>query len=542
MNRRHFISSAAGGVALSAGTLAAAAVAKTQVVQPAANTVSTASVERTPLSPSGALDIGNRAQLFIDQQAVYSTGRIVFTQHAARKHPLNPLVKADQPWEGWRINVYGSVLFDEEEKIFKMWYMGNASEAFPHFATHYAISRDGVKWEKPLVGTVKKSGLARHNAVLEYCQIASVTKDLAEPDPARRYKMIEWSHAGAGRTKPVGGPHALVSPDGLNWTRLSTENIFRSNDVVTAYYDTRLKKHVAFPKLSTPVRGGVRRCFGVTATDNLLKWPDPRLVFQPDLRDDAGTLSRIGPVRTLLDVPDDPAVMRTEYYGLGVYQAESCVIGFPWIFSINNNARFPTDRTRNHEGPCEIQLATSRDLQAWERPFRTPVIPLGEPGAWDCGFLTTASQAFRHQDQILLYYGGGNYTHGNPVLYDEYQGTERGMKYTASIGVATWPLDRFVSVDGGSEGGVLTTVPLHFTGRRLELNVAALKGRVIVELLDSTGKPLAGFGKSDPISTDSIRTTVTWKGQDELSQFAGKSLTLRFELRNAELYSFAFRA
>jgi len=542
MNRRHFISSAAGGVALSAGTLAAAAVAKTQVVQPAANTVSTASVERTPLSPSGALDIGNRAQLFIDQQAVYSTGRIVFTQHAARKHPLNPLVKADQPWEGWRINVYGSVLFDEEEKIFKMWYMGNASEAFPHFATHYAISRDGVKWEKPLVGTVKKSGLARHNAVLEYCQIASVTKDLAEPDPARRYKMIEWSHAGAGRTKPVGGPHALVSPDGLNWTRLSTENIFRSNDVVTAYYDTRLKKHVAFPKLSTPVRGGVRRCFGVTATDNLLKWPDPRLVFQPDLRDDAGTLSRIGPVRTLLDVPDDPAVMRTEYYGLGVYQAESCVIGFPWIFSINNNARFPTDRTRNHEGPCEIQLATSRDLQAWERPFRTPVIPLGEPGAWDCGFLTTASQAFRHQDQILLYYGGGNYTHGNPVLYDEYQGTERGMKYTASIGVATWPLDRFVSVDGGSEGGVLTTVPLHFTGRRLELNVAALKGRVIVELLDSTGKPMAGFGKSDPISTDSIRTTVTWKGQDELSQFAGKSLTLRFELRNAELYSFAFRA
>jgi len=542
MNRRHFISSAAGGVALSAGTLAAAAVAKTQVVQPAANTVSTASVERTPLSPSGALDIGNRAQLFIDQQAVYSTGRIVFTQHAARKHPLNPLVKADQPWEGWRINVYGSVLFDEEEKIFKMWYMGNASEAFPHFATHYAISRDGVKWEKPLVGTVKKSGLARHNAVLEYCQIASVTKDLAEPDPARRYKMIEWSHAGAGRTKPVGGPHALVSPDGLNWTRLSTENIFRSNDVVTAYYDTRLKKHVAFPKLSTPVRGGVRRCFGVTATDNLLKWPDPRLVFQPDLRDDAGTLSRIGPVRTLLDVPDDPAVMRTEYYGLGVYQAESCVIGFPWIFSINNNARFPTDRTRNHEGPCEIQLATSRDLQAWERPFRTPVIPLGEPGAWDCGFLTTASQAFRHQDQILLYYGGGNYTHGNPVLYDQYQGTERGMKYTASIGVATWPLDRFVSVDGGSEGGVLTTVPLHFTGRRLELNVAALKGRVIVELLDSTGKPLAGFGKSDPISTDSIRTTVTWKGQDELSQFAGKSLTLRFELCNAELYSFAFRA
>jgi len=488
------------------------------------------------------LDVGSRAQLFLDQQAVYSTERIFFRQHAARKHPLNPLVKADQPWEGWRINVYGTVLYDEQEKIFKMWYMGGANAEFPHYATFYATSADGVRWEKPLVGTVKTSKLARHNAVLEFCQIASVTKDLAEPDLSRRYKMIEWSHAGGGRAKPVGGPHVLVSPDGLNWTRLSQENIFRSNDVVTAYYDARLKQYVAFPKLSTPVRGGVRRCFGVTSTDDLLKWPDPRLVFQPDLRDDAGTLRRIGPVRGMLDVPDNPLVMRTEFYGLGVYQAESCVVGFPWIFSINNDARFPLDRIRNHEGPCEIQLAASRDLQTWERPFRTPVIPLGAPGAWDSGFLTTASQAFRHQDKIFLYYGGGNYTHGNPILYDEYQGAERGRKYTSSIGLATWPLDRFVSADGGAEGGLLTTMPLHFTGRRLELNVAAPKGRVTVELLDSAGKPLSGFGKSDPIGTDAIRTTVTWKGKDELSQFAGKAVTLRFELHQAELYSFAFRA
>lgn len=490
------------------------------------------------------MDVGSQAQLFIDQQAVYATDRIVFTQHAARKHPLNPLVKADQPWEGWRINVYGTVLYDEQEKVFKMWYMGDVSAAFPHYATHYATSRDGVHWEKPLVGTVKSSKLARHNAVLEYCQIASVTKDLAEPDPARRYKMIEWSHAGfsSGRVKPLGGPHALVSPDGLQWTRISKENLFRSNDVVTAYYDARLKQHVAFPKLSTRVRGGVRRCFGVTSTNDLLQWPDPRLVLQPDLRDDASTLSRIGPVRGMLDVPDNPTAMRTEFYGLGVYPAESCSVGFPWIFSINNNARFPTDRTPNHEGPCEIQLMASRDLQTWERPFRTPVVPLGEAGAWDSGFLTTASQAFRHRDQIFLYYGGGNYTHGNPVLYDEYRGAERGKKYTASIGLATWALDRFVSADAGSAGGALTTVPLHFTGRRLELNVAAVKGQVTVELLDLAGKPLADYGKSDPIATDSLRKTVTWKGKDELSQLAGQSLTLRFELRNAELYSFAFRS
>ena len=153
--------------------------------------------------------------------------------------------------------------------------------------------QDGFHWEKPPVGTVQKDGLSSHNVVIDACQIASVHKDLAEPDPARRYKAVEWSHAGGARAKPIGGPHALVSPDGLRWTRISTQNLFRSNDVVTAFYDVRRKLWVALPKLSTPVRGTVRRCFGVTWTENLLDWPDPRLAFQPDLRDDAGTLARI---------------------------------------------------------------------------------------------------------------------------------------------------------------------------------------------------------------------------------------------------------
>ena len=34
---------------------------------------------------------------------------------------------------------------------------------------------------------------------------ASVMKDNADPDPARRYKMVAWDH----RLKPIGGPHGL---------------------------------------------------------------------------------------------------------------------------------------------------------------------------------------------------------------------------------------------------------------------------------------------------------------------------------------------
>ena len=104
--------------------------------------------------------------------------------------------------------------------------------------------------------------------------------------------------------------------------------------------------------------------------------------------------------------------MRTEFYGVGFYPAESCTLAFPWVFTINAKARYG-----NQEGPFEIQLAVSRDLKNWQRPFRVPVIPRGKVGDWECGIQITASRALRVGDEIWLYYCGANYTHGTPVLY-----------------------------------------------------------------------------------------------------------------------------
>ena len=170
--------------------------------------------------------------------------------------------------------------------------------------------------------------------------------------------------------------------------------------------------YVAFPKLAHTVGGISRRCFWTITSPDFKTWTKPQLAFAPDLRDDAGSLRRIEEVRPILDVPDDPKLMRTEFYGIGAYQAESCTVGFPWMFTINNAARYG-----NQEGPGELQLAVSRDLVHWDRPFRTPCVPRGKIGDWDCGFFTTAAEAVRVGDEIRLYYGGSNYTHGTPCLY-----------------------------------------------------------------------------------------------------------------------------
>jgi hypothetical protein len=480
------------------------------------------------LSP---FDVGSAAQLFVDKVLVHDAQGVSFTLHPAQRHSANPILKADQPWEGWRVEIYGNVLFDEDEKIFKMWYLCEPMnrDYFDHAnVTCYATSTDGIHWQKPALGTLKAKNGKPHNAV-STVDLANVMKDRHDPDPPRRYKMVTF------QPKPY-GYYTFVSPDSLNWKQESPTPIAPEGDVVTCYRDERLDRYVALAKLRHTVAGQPRRCFWTITSPDFKTWTKPQLAFAPDARDDAGSLRRIAEVRPILDVPDNPSLVRTEFYGIGLYAAESCTIGFPWMLTINNNARYG-----NHEGPGELQLAASRDLVNWERPFRTPCVPRGRIGEWDCGFYVTASQAIRVGDEIRLYYGGSNYTHGTPCLYRA-GGTGRLTKYTGSIGLATWKLDRFVSVDAPAEGGTLTTVPIRFKGSRLEINGAAgPSGSIVVEMLDAAGRPLSGWKPSIAFHGDDLRHVVDFGNGPGVGSLAGKPVALRFGLKSAQLFSFAFR-
>lgn len=479
-----------------------------------------------PVSP---FPVEDKAQLFADQVLVRDSQNICFTLHPGREHPGNPLLKADQPWEGWRLEIYGNVLRDEDEGLFKMWYLGEETEAFPNYGVYYATSKDGVTWEKPLVGSVQTPKYAQHNVVAADILLPSVIKDNADPDPARRYKLIGWDQR-------RGGYHTWISPDGLSWSPLSDTPLCRGGDVITGYYDEQRKLYVAFPKIGHIIRGHDRRVFWLITSPDFKTWSEPELIITPDLRDDASSMARIEEARPILDVPDDPALVRTEFYGLGVYPAESCTLAFLWMFTINNNARYG-----NHEGPGEIQLALSRDLRHWDRPFRTPCVPRGNPGDWDGGFFVCQSRALRVGDEIWLYYGASTYTHGTPCLYRS-ENTGRLTQHTGALGLAIWQLDRFVSADAPAEGGVLTSVPVVFTGNRLELNARTKPGGAItVALLDAAGVPLPGYEQSEPVTGDHLRHTVQWNGSQDVSALTGKAVCLRFNMKGAELFSFAFR-
>jgi hypothetical protein len=237
--------------------------------------------------------------LFVDKVLVRDTKGVSFALHPATKHPANQLMKVDLPWESWRILLSGSVLYDKHQRLFKMWYQTSDSPDFTSgTAVLYGTSKNGLQWEKPLVGTVQAKIAKKHNAVVDNCDLPSVIKDEHDPDPTRRYKMICWIHS------DFRGYRTFTSPDGLHWTPLSKQPICRGGDVITGYYDETRKLYVAYPKVMTMIRGQNRRVFYVITSKDFDNWSETELAWSPDLRDDAGSLARLERIRSVLDVPD----------------------------------------------------------------------------------------------------------------------------------------------------------------------------------------------------------------------------------------------
>ena len=102
-------------------------------------------------------------------------------------------------------------------------------------------------------------------------------------------------------------------------------------------------------------------------------------------------------------------------------------------------------------------------------------------------------------------------------------------------------LDGFVSLRAGSELGTALTKPLVWRGSTLWINAAATDGEVRAEVLDLDGnrlRPGLTAEQAIPISEDAIRLQVRWQNEEDLSDLKGRSVRLRFLLRNADVYAF----
>ncbi len=162
--------------------------------------------------------------LMLDSRIVEKVENAKLTVGAVQKHKANPLFGEDKPWEKRFDNLYGNVIYDDEEKIYKCWYspfivdysaMGMSLEERNskqyeepdnrEMGICYAISKDGITWEKPNLGLVAYENSKTNNIIWRGPHGAGIFKDAQDPDPRRKYKTI------------FQGLKVSVSPDGLHW-------------------------------------------------------------------------------------------------------------------------------------------------------------------------------------------------------------------------------------------------------------------------------------------------------------------------------------
>lgn len=101
-------------------------------------------------------------------------------------------------------------------------------------------------------------------------------------------------------------------------------------------------------------------------------------------------------------------------------------------------------------------------------------------------------------------------------------------------------VDGFASLGTSFDEGEFVTTPWEIDGGSLLLNTKSDFGEIRMELLDLKDQPVPAYSMDDclPVSDDGTGLQVKWKQHTDLSGAAGKTVRLRFELKNARLYSY----
>lgn len=189
--------------------------------------------------------------------------------------------------------------------------------------------------------------------------------------------------------------------------------------------------------------------------------------------------------------------------------------------------------------PCSAEhryegaLAVSRDGLNFTRVKNgSRTLPVGPAGAWDSG-IARFDWPVSDGQIARLYYGGSAYHHG----------TEPYTPPT-HIGLATMRPHGWTYYSPAGDGPAeLLTIPIDAPASvRKRLTVNLWGKRLRVEVLDAaTGRPIAGFARTDcrPADGDGLAVTVAWESGTSLP--AGKPIRLRFLLeKGVRLYSFGF--
>ena len=448
-----------------------------------------------------------QSQLFVDDATIAFRSGLVRTAHPCKKLD-QPVFEAEMPWEtdGWdkRVYLYGTVLYDEAQSQFRMWYMDMVDGTGQVL---YATSQDGLNWQRPELGLFEFNGSTANNILPIGFKSASVIYDEFETDDAKRYKM-----AGKGN-----GYEAAYSSDGLNWTKYPGTIAF-TGDTCTLAQNPETGEYLFFHKHSHEYLGEERRLVYLSTSMDMVNWSTPELVMAPDAFDDSQTQAEGG--------------LYSQFYNMSAFNQGGQFLGLVTHFHYMGAPEETGPGQSGSDGPIDVQIVSSRDGYNWDRcEDRSPVIPTG-PYDYDAGcILGVTNGPVNVGDEQWFYYTAVTTTHGGYLPDKE-----------MSIARAVWRRDGFVSLDADESGGELITVPFKLTAGQLTINaITEMDGFVLAELLDEEGNVIIGYDSSasSVFIGDSLSGSIMWSGRSISEDLIGEIVQLRFLLNDACLYSFS---
>ncbi len=462
------------------------------------------------------IDIGR--QLFVDNFLI-ETSALIPKYHTAVKYEGNPVFYPQTKWEKDEASAVacpksGGVWWDEQDKIFKMWY-----EAGWLHQMAYAVSKDGINWERPDLdiepGTNKiltyGSHIETNKTVLygdEYYfrpDSTTVFIDKECKDKSQRYKLF---------LRNPGGLYPAIagtSSDGIHWDNIKfTTPVY---DRSTMFYNPFRKKWVYSIRANW---SGRSRCY--RECDDYLAGA----VWTPEQE-----------VRWLacdnLDRENPYIRFAPQLYNVDAVAYESIVLGmFQIMYGPENNI------CELYGVPkiTELMPMYSRDGFHWSRPSRETFINASlVAGSWDRGYVQSVGGiCVVMEDELWFYYTGfgGDESNKNIPWYSN------GMYSNGSTGIAKLRRDGFVSLLG-SGGASLLTRPLCFHNKT-EMFVN-FKGKLSVQLMSCEGDLLE---QSLSVCGDSTKMKVEWNSNFKVSSLNDKPFRIKFILTDGEIYSFWF--
>ncbi len=465
------------------------------------------------------ITLQNQRELFVDNY-------LLDTLHKVDNRLINPVsagavIKFDKPWEG-NFCTYVSIVNNGEK--FMMYYRGAgiASESGGQ-VTCYAESKDGITWTKPNLRIFEVNGTTKNNVVMladakqSPHNLVVIYDNRPEVPKSERYKAV--GGVASSKKRSLRGLYRYVSADGLNWVPfkdasalfpnghgMDSQNVLAwipSENQYAIYLRTWTGDKPEDPTLLKGIRTIAR-----SVSKDFINWSTPELMN--------------------FDTPlEDLYTNATQPY----HRAPQLLIAMPFRFSSKSKVLSNEEMLKNNihktmsPGVSDAVLMSSRGGNTYQRKFMESFI---RPGAdqhnWAARSNVPAMGVIPTGNNEMSVFVTRAY--GSPDIFMERM---------------TLRVDGFASLHARYDEGFVITKPVVLNGSSFLLNYATSSiGYVQIVLLDEEGKEIPGYGLANAIKMqgDRIDEKITWLGDKTLKELAGKTVRIKFVIRDADVYSF----